>query len=73
MDKRIRELKGGNLDIDLVSQEKVDWKQYECPWNVTEKSDNHKCAIKKFLSVNTSVVLSIWTAFCAAIRMKILL
>ena len=49
MNKKIKELKGGNMDIDLVS-DNVDWKQTICPWNEEEKSKEHKCAVK-----NTSI------------------
>jgi len=47
MDKRVRHLKGGHLgDIDLTSQDKVNWKQSVCPWNEDEGVDTHKCAVK---------------------------
>jgi hypothetical protein len=42
----MRQLKGANMDIDLVSQKKVSWKQDQCPWNLAEKTTKHKCAIK---------------------------
>lgn len=29
---KVKELKGANMDIDLVS-ENVDWIQSSCPWN----------------------------------------
>ncbi|WP_291574689.1 hypothetical protein [Clostridium sp. UBA4548] len=45
MDDRVKALSGGNLDIDLAS-EGVDWAQTQCPWNVAEKTNEHKCAIK---------------------------
>lgn len=31
--KKVKELKGANMDIDLVS-ENVKWNQTSCPWNV---------------------------------------
>jgi len=43
----IRELKGANMDIDLTSDlDEIHWKQDKCPWNVTENTDKHKCAVK---------------------------
>ena len=47
--KKIRELQGANMDIDLVS-ENIGWKQVRCPWNEAEKTKEHKCAVK-----NTSI------------------
>ncbi len=44
--KKIRELKGANMDIDLNSQQDIHWDQDKCPWNVEENNDKHKCAIK---------------------------
>ena len=46
MNEKIKELNGGNLDIDLISQEKVPWKQAACPWNTAEGVMTHKCAEK---------------------------
>ena len=45
--KEIRELKGANMDIDLVS-ESVDWKQTICPWNEIENTKEHKTSICKY-------------------------
>lgn len=45
MNEEIRELKGANMDIDLVSKN-VDWEQMECPWNDKENTKEHKCAVK---------------------------
>jgi hypothetical protein len=42
--KKIRELKGANMDIDLISS--PSWPQDRCPWNVAENTDHHKCAVK---------------------------
>jgi hypothetical protein len=42
----IKELKGANLDIDLVSQKDTAWKQDRCPWNAAESTDEHRCAVK---------------------------
>jgi len=44
--KTIRKLDGANMDIDLTSRKEIDWPQDECPWNKTEKTSKHKCAIK---------------------------
>ena len=43
--KEIKEFKGANMDIDLVSNG-VDWKQASCPWNKIENTKEHKCAVK---------------------------
>lgn len=42
---KIIELKGANMDIDLVS-ENVGWTQTGCPWNEEENTKEHKCAVK---------------------------
>ncbi|MCA9495682.1 MAG: hypothetical protein KC589_01965 [Nanoarchaeota archaeon] len=39
-------IKGANLDIDLIPNENISWKQGKCPWNVEEKTNIHKCAVK---------------------------
>lgn len=45
--EKIRELKGANMDIDLASDPKdITWEQNRCPWNVVEKTTEHKCAVK---------------------------
>lgn len=45
--KNYLQLKGANMDIDLVSDsKKIHWEQYKCPWNKKEKTKNHKCAVK---------------------------
>ena len=43
--KKVKELKGANMDIDLIS-ESIDWEQTSCPWNHEENSKEHKCAVK---------------------------
>jgi len=40
------ELKGANMDIDLTSNNKIEWGQDQCPWNLAEKTTEHKCAVK---------------------------
>ncbi len=43
----MRELKGANMDIDLTTPpEKINWKQDVCPWNASEKTNKHVCALK---------------------------
>ncbi len=44
--QNIRELKGANMDIDLIPSDKVNWKIEECPWNKAENTTKHKCAVK---------------------------
>lgn len=43
---QIKILDWANMDIDLVSQENISWKQMQCPRNEAEKTDQHKCAVK---------------------------
>ena len=51
MDKKIKELSGANMDIDLTTDSsKIDWEQESCPWNKEENTSVHKCCIK-----NTSI------------------
>ncbi len=43
----IRKLGGANMDIDLASPEDlIPWQQDRCPWNETEGTDEHRCAVK---------------------------
>ena len=42
--KKITELKGAN--IDLLGKQKVEWEQDKCLWNESEKTNEHKCAVK---------------------------
>ena len=43
----IRKLDGANMDIDLVTPpDKIGWRQDKCPWNETEATQEHKCAVK---------------------------
>lgn len=47
MSQPIRKLNGANMDIDLATAEgAIAWKQDPCPWNLAEKTSDHKCAIK---------------------------
>jgi len=34
------------MDIDLTSNKEVDWEQNKCPWNESENTNEHKCAVK---------------------------
>ena len=47
---KINELKGANMDIDLVSNN-LEWPQDKCPWNVSENTKEHKCACKYFCGI----------------------
>ena len=40
------ELKGGNMDIDLLPNSDILWEMDKCPWNEDDKFDEHKCAVK---------------------------
>jgi len=42
----IHELRGGNLDLDLLPNPQVNWPQERCPWNVAEGVNTHRCAVK---------------------------
>lgn len=47
MDKKVKQLSGANMDIDLTSNESdIHWKQSACPWNEEENTKEHKCAVK---------------------------
>jgi hypothetical protein len=47
MEEKIKKLKGANMDIDLATPEvKIHWEQDKCPWNLKEKTEKHKCAVK---------------------------
>jgi len=43
----MKEIKGANMDIELTSKkEDIRWEQGKCPWNESEGSNKHKCAVK---------------------------
>jgi hypothetical protein len=42
----IRELKGADMDIDLLPDPTITWKKAACPWNQAEGKNTHKCAVK---------------------------
>jgi hypothetical protein len=46
MAESIRELRGGNMDIDLIPKPELKWEQESCPWNEAEGSSAHRCAVK---------------------------
>ena len=47
MNQNIRKLKGANMDIDLVTPPgNISWAQDHCPWNETEQTNLHHCAVK---------------------------
>jgi hypothetical protein len=46
MTESIRELRGGNMDIDLVPKDGLKWEQEACPWNEVEQTSTHRCAVK---------------------------
>jgi len=47
MNENIHKLHGANMDIDLVTpQADISWKQDTCPWNATENTQEHRCAVK---------------------------
>ena len=47
MNNNIHKLDGANMDIDLVTpQADISWEQDACPWNTTEGTHEHRCAVK---------------------------
>jgi hypothetical protein len=46
MTDRVRALRGGNMDIDLIPKTDLSWEQEACPWNEAEGVSTHKCAVK---------------------------
>lgn len=47
MDTQIRKLDGANMDIDLATPSgDIQWQQEQCPWNVAESTNAHRCAVK---------------------------
>ena len=47
MSAPIQKLKGANMDIDLATpQAEIAWEQDKCPWNATEATTLHRCAVK---------------------------
>lgn len=46
MSEMIRELRGGNMDIDLLPKADLKWEQERCPWNEAEQTAAHRCAVK---------------------------
>ena len=50
MTDQFKKLKGANMDIDLLPNPNITWEQNKCPWNDSENTNEHKCAVK-----NTSI------------------
>jgi hypothetical protein len=46
MTELVRELRGGNMDIDLIPKPGLAWERDACPWNEAEQSQAYKCAVK---------------------------
>ena len=47
MNENIRKLKGANMDIDLATPPgNISWQQDGCPWNESEGTNSHTCAVK---------------------------
>jgi hypothetical protein len=47
MNELIKKLKGANMDIDLSTPKSmISWEQDGCPWNETERTHEHTCAVK---------------------------
>ena len=47
MDSKIKKLHGANMDIDLATPAaQINWQQDTCPWNQSENTLAHKCAVK---------------------------
>jgi hypothetical protein len=46
-EEKHRKLAGANMDIDLMTPEgQIEWQQDACPWNQTEGTAEHQCAVK---------------------------
>lgn len=43
MDKRVKKIIGANMDIDFSN---ADFGNSQCPWNLEENTNEHKCAVK---------------------------
>lgn len=43
---KVVELKGADMDIDLLPNPNVSWEKEKCPWNESEGKDLYKCAVK---------------------------
>lgn len=41
----IKKLKGANMDVSLILNKKIKWKQGKCPWTEADNK-KHKCAVK---------------------------
>ena len=45
MERKIKELEGANLSVDIEAT-KYEWNQIKCPWNESENTKEHKCAVQ---------------------------
>ena len=43
MDTRVKKIIGANMDIDFSN---LNFGNSQCPWNVAEQTNEHKCAVK---------------------------
>lgn len=43
MDNKIKKIIGANMDIDFSNPS---FGNSRCPWNISENTDEHKCAVK---------------------------
>jgi hypothetical protein len=46
MAESICQLRGANMDVDIIPTPGLKWEQDACPWNEAEGSSAHKCAVK---------------------------
>jgi hypothetical protein len=47
MAESIRQLRGANMDIDIIPRPGLKWEQDVCPWNEADGSSSHKCTLFK--------------------------
>jgi hypothetical protein len=46
MAESLRQLRGANMDIDIIPTPGLKWEQDACPLSDADSSSAHKCAIK---------------------------
>lgn len=46
VDEKVNELKGGNIGMELITQDNGNSKQTECPWNKGTGDDEHICGLR---------------------------
>ena len=65
VDSTLWKLTGANMDIDLSTPKgDISWTQMKCPWNETEGTPQHRCAVKN---------VSICPYFCGVEKLDTLL